>query len=874
MQDEIREKALQELKNALSASVDELLLEAYPTNPQDLNKIPPLSSSSIVNAFFRHWYSGTTFIFRKNIKVTNAMLGEILALLQIHTTSKYEEANFTSTKLGSTQKPMEHTPRNFIKSSEMKTVFSSLWDSIAPTPLDLERQNQVLFSLKEVCDSIPEINSNEHEINDSWKEWYTKAYSIIDFLVEFYGDYFAETLLVDTYAGSCHVFSPSALKVDHKQICHEAGYIYSTGQIIYMRRSTKVDIPTLRKKLYQWLERNSSPYEVPIVVFSREQFNTSVNNDVRRMEINGIDDLKFHLDKFFFGPVPISELLTNIMLPSTYNKNKKDVTPTQLQTIQTRLQPWRDEHDSDRIPGKKIASDGSLQPDSKSSVLENSDRTIFIQVERHVLLGEPITPHSRYFLCFAQEYINRNQMFEIDEGKPGWTAPVTIPHTLAASMINIARGASYDKRKNLTVLDPFCGTGTFAFEASKIPEVEKVFAFDHYPLNKHAWEDNQALLTRSVDDRSNFILNIVRTLSDVQTHDDKTDKPRRILDVLKDFSSDVSRTSKLNSLIAGDTKELTELQPLEEDRNLSEKITFSWTLSYNEFLLALYKQHKKHESVSPEINNSAYKKIADYHFSELGLKLVEKSDWESRILIYLFWKSLVTNAFSIVALKARNSESTDSLSDRVDQRSEMLKNAMDEVQKFVWRSHRINFIDAAPSAGEGESVQYVQDVSHAVYREGLYSTKIAVNWRDAGRKISYEIAGIEELKNREELRRNIDIIATDPPYGFNVQKETDLRALPELYKDFMDVVLILLKDGGQVVFSVPELPMNGQEIPFYLTKNFITKQFLVSARRHNRAVVQGARSLPFPIEHFRPPFYWESERALRRAVMHFTVRDA
>ena len=864
MQDEIREKALQELKIALLSAVSELFLASYPTNPNSLTRIPPLSSSSIVNPFFRHWYSGTTFIFRKNIKVTNVMLGEMLALLQIHTTSSYEkdfsETDFAETDLGFPQKSLEQTPRNYIKSSEMKVVFGSLWDSIVPKSVTLQKKKEALQKLKKILFATYGNEFPESEPDNDWTEWYARAHSTIDFLVQFYGDYFVETLLVDTYAGSCHVFSPNALKIDNKRICHEAGYIYSTGQLIYMRRSTKVDIPTLRRKIYQWLERNDAPREVPIIVFSREQFNTSANNDVRRMETNGTDDLKFHLDKFFFGSIPVSELLRNIMLPSIHDKNRKDITKDQLDVVKERLRPWRDQHDSNRIPGKKITGDGSLQSDSKATVLENSDTTIFIQVERHIHLGEPITPHSRYFLCFAQEYLNRNQMFEIDEAKPGWTAPVTIPHTLAASMINIARGASYDKRTDLTVLDPFCGTGTFAFEASKLSKVEKFLAFDYYPLNKQAWEDNQTLITQPFDMRLGFIRNIICILSKVNFDNVETGKPKPMPQILEEFLADESKTSKLASLIADHSEQLGNLKILKKEDDLSDKVKFSWAISYIEFLSALRSQH---DSIAPQITHSAYKRIANYQFSELALQIMEKSDWESRILVYLFWKSLVTNVFSIVALQ-----------DEGDYHSEMLKNAIDEIQKFVLRCDRINFIDSAKLVDVEETPRAIQNSDHAVYRKALYSTKIAVDWETANRKVCYEALSIEELKNRQDLRHKIDIIVTDPPYGYNVRKDVDLDYLPVLYQNFFDVVFTFLKNGGQVVFSVPDVPMNGQQIPFYLTKNFITKQFLVSARRHNRAVIQGARSLPSPTGHFRPPFYWESERALRRAIMNFTVHDA
>jgi hypothetical protein len=104
--------------------------------------------------------------------------------------------------------------------------------------------------------------------------------------------------------------------------------------------------------------------------------------------------------------------------------------------------------------------------------------------------------------------------------------------------------------------------------------------------------------------------------------------------------------------------------------------------------------------------------------------------------------------------------------------------------------------------------------------------------------------------------------------------ETTPEAIPELYVKFLELVVKSVKSGGQIVFCVPSFPMNGQSIPFIMTSGFIIKHFLTIAQQNGRLLRKDVWNLPVPEERFMPPFFWESERALRRAVLHFQVFDA
>ena len=119
--------------------------------------------------------------------------------------------------------------------------------------------------------------------------------------------------------------------------------------------------------------------------------------------------------------------------------------------------------------------------------------------------------------------------------------------------------------------------------------------------------------------------------------------------------------------------------------------------------------------------------------------------------------------------------------------------------------------------------------------------------------------------------KSCDVIITDPPYGLNA--EYPRWMLARLYQDILMVMVEALKPEGQLIFAVPDWVHTGRQVPFFMTKEFITEQVLAAAEEKHKEVVQSANAGPQPSGAFRPPFYWESERALRRAILQFRIRD-
>lgn len=112
---------------------------------------------------------------------------------------------------------------------------------------------------------------------------------------------------------------------------------------------------------------------------------------------------------------------------------------------------------------------------------------------------------------------------------------------------------------------------------------------------------------------------------------------------------------------------------------------------------------------------------------------------------------------------------------------------------------------------------------------------------------------------------SIDLIICDPPYGFNTHEEDG--GLAKLYSEFIDKAIASLRPNGQLILCLPAESFTGRDLPYCTRSDLISRQILVKAHQQGRLVYQIAKSLPHCS--LSPPYYWESERALRRTILHF-----
>jgi tRNA G10 N-methylase Trm11 len=150
------------------------------------------------------------------------------------------------------------------------------------------------------------------------------------------------------------------------------------------------------------------------------------------------------------------------------------------------------------------------------------------------------------------------------------------------------------------------------------------------------------------------------------------------------------------------------------------------------------------------------------------------------------------------------------------------------------------------------------------YSEGLTLSRTYL------RTLASTLPGRISVVNCEiwEPDTRFDLIISDPPYGFNTDQ--DAHDLAILYDSFLKKAIGALTDSGQLVLALPDWSHTGRRLPAIILKSFVINQVLMIAEAARREVIQLAAQAPQTVG--LPPYYWESEKALRRAILHFRFR--
>lgn len=161
--------------------------------------------------------------------------------------------------------------------------------------------------------------------------------------------------------------------------------------------------------------------------------------------------------------------------------------------------------------------------------------------------------------------------------------------------------------------------------------------------------------------------------------------------------------------------------------------------------------------------------------------------------------------------------------------------------------------------------------------EGDYSNSVTIARRRLDDFAAYaeenppQEADAADLEGLARQNGGFDLIVTDPPYGFNTDE--DAAALARLYVDVLRAAVRALKNGGQLVVCVPEMSTIGKDPSAFTHRTVIAHQIIAFAAEAGREVVAPCRTVPSPRLLFHPPYYWASERALRRSILHFRIVD-
>lgn len=154
-------------------------------------------------------------------------------------------------------------------------------------------------------------------------------------------------------------------------------------------------------------------------------------------------------------------------------------------------------------------------------------------------------------------------------------------------------------------------------------------------------------------------------------------------------------------------------------------------------------------------------------------------------------------------------------------------------------------------------------ISNDTYSKRLTPVLIFKSLDDYTKNIESEVFSSFDARNLSKASN--DLVICDPPYGFNTTE--DLKSLVELYSQFIDKAIDSLKPHGQLIMCLPAESYTGRDLPYCTRSDLISRQILIYAQKKNRLVYIPAKSVPSLS--LTPPYYWESERALRRIILHF-----
>lgn len=603
------------------------------------------------------------------------------------------------------------------------------------------------------------------------------------FFIDYYKDLFFHTIIVDCYFGSASVHIPNSLNIDIKNICAESGYIYACGRLIYLTNSDNASLNLLRENLNFFIEKNASgKTSISFNTFSHEQF--SKTSTVSRDESHqGMEEIKVYLDRFYFENTPIFDVL--LQLREEYQKEED----------------------------KKLIF--ILPPSFEDEVRENEvrdfEKTIWLLVEKSIMIVNSdsyLHGDDRYFVVYAQEFRNKNHFVIFNEKKPGWIAPATLPHTLAAAMLNLTRPYwpnRQDKSRKISIVDPFGGTGTTALEALKLSDSIEFFSYDKHPIYKVVAEDNLTFFKKSFDELKELRKSI--------------EKPSPIKNI---FSKNIFSISSFGR------------------KKLPTK--------YDDAVWAFHAYRREIEPYTSMPTMEQSKALHSHSFSEDFISDFKNQNFIKRLFFYLCWRAVSKNLF---ALRVDLSKDEDVIVGEIEEFKKNLNKLIDryDPSKLVEDSKHICTIKGDYSnccifrLNDSTKISFGSEDAYTVFEGGKEFDLIIT---DPPYGFNVDVGSALELaalyknivpKMIESLSNNGQLIFCLPATSHN----------------------------GQIIpaFATSK---------FVIHSIFATVQLYCAEHQKNLEIIQSAFTHPYPSDLFEPPYYWESPVSLRRYILHFRIR--
>lgn len=426
---------------------------------------------------------GYVFVFRKSSSTMNIQFRELLSLLSIH--ARYRGVDERVRGL------------QFSTTTQLQSELVRAWDSYFLPPIEGGRakltplsgaEAHPVLAVRPRAEGESEATYNEYVADKEKLAFFAKdkltfqeELDMFGIFGSLYSQFLANTIILDSYATTALAYPSIVLDVDLKRICGESGYILSCGSVIYFRNADKATYAEFEGKLVKFLDEHPAEDKVsifPVSVYAHESYSQNDDELTRRKISGGVSNLKIHLRKQYLGTSPLPVSLA-----------RRAASPQIAGRIE--ILPGKEDH---RDEQKKFIERHRPAPGQENNMKARDDARIWIFLERPLEEKE----QNRYLACYAQFFANESPLILFDEEKPGWLAPVTLPHSLAAAMVNIAR--PYFRRsaergsenvRPLIAVDPFVGSGTVIFELMKLEDVDvTIYANDLHTMGAQIVADN------------------------------------------------------------------------------------------------------------------------------------------------------------------------------------------------------------------------------------------------------------------------------------------------------------------------------------------------------------------------------------------------
>jgi hypothetical protein len=403
-------------------------------------------------------------------------------------------------------------------------------------------------------------------------------------------------------------------------------------------------------------------------------------------------------------------------------------------------------------------------------------------------------------------------------------------------MINLARPylpKLQATQRYLMILDPFAGTGTTLLELLKLGLKARIHANDINSFNKIAIRDNLMFFSAPED-----------RLRDLKQH------VSEIVGLLDTPNADALFQQVLVPRPSSHS-------PFEASLRAAIQMYTEEVKQYTDSLNPAPKDTPFRFEHVKGLNSHCFSPKLKAEFEKESVDLVQ------RIVFYLVWRAMLRNTFSLIDERKRLAVAKQVLKDEFGQFDYELGILIRDCMGLPLAEPRED--GCVLRAGRYSQACIVNPRTISGALDSFVQAKGDISWSEWD--ANYLMV---RLKND---RQKVDLIITDPPYGINTL-ETDggVQRIAELYSRFMRASVQILNDGGQIIMCVPENTQNGQLIPTYMTRGVVVRQMLINAQAAGLEIINPAMDCPAPPDLFRPPFYWESERTLRRAVLHFIFR--